>query len=73
MRGWGISDGVETARRIGERWGGLCSCVLLSGYLVGRRLFALAPWGGTGGAGRLGLGGKIFWSEFRMKDGGRKN
>ena len=73
MSGWGVSDGVETAGRIGERWGGFCSRVLFPGYLVGRGLFAFALCGGTGGAGRLGVGGEVFWPEFRVEGGGRKN
>ena len=73
MRGCGVSDGVEMAGCIGPRRGGFCSRVLSSGYIVGRGLFAFALRGGTGGAGRLGLGGEVRWSEFRMEGGGREN
>ena len=73
MGGWGVSDGVELAGRIGERWGGLCSRVFLSGYPVGPALFAFALWGGACGAGCLGVGGEVFWSELRVEGGRGKN
>ena len=42
MGGGGVSDGVETAGRIGEGGRGFCSRIVLLGYFGGGGLFTLA-------------------------------
>ena len=73
MRCRGVSDGVEATGRMGERGGGFCNRVFFSGHVASGGPFAFALGGGPGGAGRLGVGGEVFWFEVWVEGGRGKS